>query len=68
MKQRIDLNGPNGNAFYIMGLAKNLSSQLGYSKSEQTDLINEMKSGNYKNLLNVFEKHFGNFIEFINKD
>jgi hypothetical protein len=55
----IDLTGPNGNAFYLIGTARKLSKQLGLdSEAIQT----EMMSGNYENLLKVFDKHFGHFV------
>ena len=55
----IDLTGPNGNAFYLLGTARKLSKQLGLdTEAIQT----EMMSGNYENLLKVFDKHFGHFV------
>ena len=55
----IDLTGPDGNAFALMGYAKSLARQLNLDfKSIQT----EMMSGDYENLINVFEKNFGEFV------
>ena len=55
----IDLTGPNGNAFYLIGAAKNLAKQLGLDgKAIQL----EMMQGNYEHLVNVFDKHFGEFV------
>ncbi len=55
----IDLTGPNGNAFYLIGTARKLAKQLGLdSEAIQT----EMMSGNYENLVKVFDKHFGHFV------
>ena len=55
----IDLTGPNGNAFYLIGTARKLSKQLGLdTEAIQT----EMMSGDYENLLKVFDKHFGHFV------
>ena len=55
----IDLTGPNGNAFYLIGAAKNLAKQLGLDgKAIQA----EMMSGNYEHLVNTFDKHFGHFV------
>jgi hypothetical protein len=55
----IDLTGPQGNAFYLIGAAGNLAKQLGLDgKLIQT----EMMSDNYENLVNVFDKYFGNFV------
>jgi hypothetical protein len=55
----IDLTGPNGNAFYLIGAANNLAKQLGLdSKAIQA----EMMAGDYENLVNVFDKNFGHFV------
>ena len=55
----IDLTGPDGNAFVLIGTAGNLAKQLGLdSKTIRT----EMMAGDYENLVNVFDKHFGNFV------
>ncbi len=58
----IDLTGPQGNAFYLLGTAKNLAKQLNYSKEETEKLLNEMKSSDYENLLRVFDDNFGSFV------
>ena len=52
----IDLTGPQGNAFYLLGTAKNLAKQLDLNGLE---IMEEMKSGDYENLVEVFDKHFG---------
>jgi len=55
----IDLSGPQGNAYFILGTAKNLAKQLG--KDEQ-DIYDRMTSGDYENLLKVFEEEFGDYV------
>jgi len=55
----IDLTGPDGNAFALMGYAKRFAKQLGLDSSE---IINEMTSGDYEHLLEVFDKNFGSFV------
>tara|TARA_R110000850_G_scaffold6518_3_gene25285 strand:- start:675 stop:899 length:225 start_codon:yes stop_codon:yes gene_type:complete len=55
----IDLTGPQGNAYFLMGTASNLAKQLGL---DGTKIISEMKSGDYENLLQVFEKYFGEYV------
>ena len=52
----IDLTGPQGNAFYLLGTARNLAKQLGLDAEAICD---EMRSGDYENLLEVFDKNFG---------
>jgi len=61
-KRIIDLTGPQGNAFYLLGTAQNLAKQLNYSKEQTEKLLNEMKSSDYENLLKVFDDNFGSFV------
>jgi pantoate kinase len=55
----IDLTGPDGNAFVLMGYARQFARQLGLDSNK---IINEMASGDYENLLEVFDKNFGSFV------
>ena len=56
----IDLTGPQGNAFFLLGYAKKLAKQLDF---EDVDgLLDEMKSGNYEHLVQTFDEHFGDFV------
>jgi len=55
----IDLTGPDGNAFVLIGTASKLARQLGLDgKAIQA----EMMKGDYENLVKVFDKHFGHFV------
>ncbi len=58
----IDLTGPEGNAFVLMGYAQRFAKQLGYDEEEVDSLMKEMQSGDYETLINVFESHFGHFV------
>ena len=58
----IDLTGPQGNAFALMGIAKNLGRQLDLTLEETDKLIQDMMSGDYENLLQVFDNAFGAFV------
>ena len=55
----IDLTGPDGNAFVLMGYAKRLARQLGVDAST---IIEEMKQGDYEHLVGVFDTYFGDFV------
>lgn len=55
----IDLTGPDGNAFVLMGYAANFCKQLGLDKDK---VIAEMKESDYENLIQVFDKYFGSFV------
>tara|TARA_B100000029_G_scaffold215997_1_gene213852 strand:+ start:4034 stop:4261 length:228 start_codon:yes stop_codon:yes gene_type:complete len=58
----IDLTGPDGNAFVILGLAKRLCKEFGMTKTYEKDLLNEMMSGDYENLIQTFDKSFGSVV------
>jgi len=53
------LTGPQGNAFSLLGTAKKLASQLGLDGNQ---IMDEMMSGDYENLLQVFDKNFGSIV------
>lgn len=55
-KVEIDLTGPDGNAFVLIGLASKWSKQLGLDSKK---IQEEMTSGDYENLINTIEKYFG---------
>ena len=55
----IDLTGPQGNAFYLLGVASKYARQLGLDSDE---VFNEMKSGDYEHLIEVFDSYFGDFV------
>ena len=62
-KRVIDLTGPDGNAFYILGTAMNLCKQIDLSSSRTESILDEMKSSDYENLIKVFDKYFGKLID-----
>lgn len=66
MKQ-IDLNGPSGNAFALIGIAIKFAKQLEWDKYDVREMKHKMMSGDYANLIEVFEGHFGDYVELINK-
>jgi len=55
----IDLTGPDGNAFALMGYASRLGKQIGLDVEQ---VLAEMKSGDYENLIEVFDNYFGDFV------
>jgi hypothetical protein len=56
---QIDLTGPQGNAFYLIGTASKLAKKLGLDEER---IISEMTEGDYENLIKVFDKYFGSFV------
>ena len=55
----IDLTGPQGNAFFLLGTADNLAKQLGLDKDA---IQKEMMSGDYENLVQTFDNYFGRIV------
>ena len=55
----IDLRGPDGNVFALMGYANRFAKQLGLNGKEIT---NEMMQGDYEHLVQTFDKYFGSTV------
>jgi len=55
----IDLTGPDGNAYALMGYAVRFAKQL---ELDATQIREEMMAGDYENLVAVFDKYFGDYI------
>jgi hypothetical protein len=58
-KITIDLSGQEGNAFYIIAVARRLANDL---KINFDPIHKEMIGGNYDNLIKTLDKHFGEHI------
>lgn len=61
-KIEIDISGPAGNAFALMGYARQYAKQLG---KDPSPIIAEMMPGDYENLIAVFDKNFGDYIDLV---
>jgi hypothetical protein len=57
----IDLTGPEGNAFCLLGYAKRWAADLGLNYDK---IRSDMTSGDYENLVQVMDKNFGSFVIF----
>lgn len=55
----IDLTGPEGNAFVLLGYAHDYAKQLGLDGHVISE---EMMSGDYEHLIETFDKYFGTFV------
>jgi len=70
-ERSIDLRGPGGNAYAILGTASNLCNQLKDADPQRYNwerINTEMTSGDYKNLVNKFEEYFGDYVTIYNAD
>ena len=59
----VDLSGPDGNAFVLLGMARTWSRQLG---KDGKAITAEMMSGDYQELLEVFRREFGTVCTLVN--
>ena len=66
MNRVIDLRGPQGNAFALMGHAVDLLRQLD-RRDEVHAMRTDMMSGDYDNLIRIFEKNFGDYVTLVGK-
>jgi hypothetical protein len=55
----IDLTGPDGNAFVLISYAIRFAKELGLDGKQ---IREEMMTGNYENLVSVFDKYFGDYV------
>lgn len=62
-KHSIDLSGPEGNAFVLLGYVQNLGKQLSWDSDRIRAVQQEMQSGDYENLLSVFDREFGDYVD-----
>lgn len=63
-KREIDLSGPEGNVFALMGIGAMFAKILnreGITK-DWSKIQNDMMSSDYDNAVNVMEREFGDFI------
>lgn len=64
-KIEIYLKSPQGNAFYLIGAARQYGKQLEFSEEEIDSIIENMMSGDFENLIHVFDNNFGDYIDLI---
>ena len=58
----INLDGPHGNAFALMAYAKLYARDVGYASDEIEYMVAKMRSGDYKNLVKVFDEYFDGYV------
>lgn len=58
----VDLTGPEGNAFWLIGLAEKLGRQLEVDPKRRGEINAEMMGGDYDNLIEVLEREYGDYI------
>lgn len=58
-KMIIDIDGPEGNVYSLMAIARKLADRLGL---EGTKIMTEMQEDDYSHALRVFNKNFGDYV------
>ncbi len=58
----INLDGPDGNANHLIGIAVVFGRDARMSEESLKSIVDEMRSGDYKNLITTFDKYFGGSI------
>jgi hypothetical protein len=58
----IDLSGPAGNAYALIGQAQRFAGNLAYTREETEEMVNDMMASDYEHLVEVFDKHFGDVV------
>ncbi len=66
MSIKINLKGPDGNAYALLGYAKSWGKQVMMHEDVIKDITTRMTSGDYNNLLKVFHEEFGTVMEYVN--
>ena len=62
-KIEINIRGSNGNSFYLIAMAGQIGKGLGYDTEKVGQIISQMVSGDYENLVKVFEESFGDHVK-----
>ena len=55
----IDLTGPQGNVFFLIGQGVTFCKQL---KLDEKEFMRKMMSSDYENSVRVFDEYFGHFV------
>lgn len=58
----INIDGPDGNAYMLLGYAKEYARQLG---RDPEPILADMKAKDYKHLLRVFNREFGCIVDLL---
>lgn len=61
-RPEIDISGPAGNAYALMGEAQKLAKFFG---KDGNKIVEDMMSGDYEHLLKVFDREFGEYVDLV---
>ena len=66
-KLHLDLSSSDGNAFTLLATANRYATKMGLDEEQKLKIISEMQSGDYDNLVKVFDKYFGDHVELLGR-
>lgn len=61
-KIQLDLTGPEGNSFVLLGTCRRIAKTL---DMDWEVIEKEATSGDYDHLVKTLDKHFGQFVDFL---
>ena len=61
----IDLDGPDGNPFALMGYVSKFGRQLGWTTKQIDECIEKMTSGDYANLVKTMNDKLNDVVTFV---
>lgn len=64
----INLAGPQGNSISLLADANKLGIQIGMERAKIQTIQDDMISGDYDNLVDIFKENFGHVAEIIDPD
>lgn len=65
---KLDLSGPEGNAYVIMGTTRSILKQLGQTKEAIEAVITDAMSGDYDHLLEVCKDACMGLLDYTNHE
>ena len=60
VKRHIDLTGPDGNSWVLLGFAKNYCAAL---DKDWESVKEKLIAGDYEHLIKTFDEEFGDFVD-----
>ena len=63
-RPQIDLSGPQGNAFYLLGVVKETFRRSGAPELGE-DICKEMMNGDYDHLIKTFDLYLGEHFDIV---
>jgi tRNA U54 and U55 pseudouridine synthase Pus10 len=61
-KLELNLNTSEGTYFHLIAVIKKISEEIGLSKEREKEIIAEMISGDYEQMIQVIEREFGRYL------